>query len=596
MDDLQRAATIDPITLEIIHHGLISIANQISANITRTAYSPLVYEYKDYACGLVDAEARLVAQADGSIPIFVANALGNAVSDGLLVYGADGLGHGDIVISNHGGTLGQHLNNVVMYTPVRIGANRERLVGFMCVLVHWIDVGGKLVGSCSPNDSTEIFQEGIQFRTVKVWSQGAPVREMYRMIEYNTRFPEMVLGDLEAQVAGTLQGRDLFLALLDRHGADTIERAIALIWDKSEAAARAAVRALPDGVYRARAFLDDDGVALGAPVAVEVAVMIAGDAMTVDLSGVADQLEGPLNSGLHGGAIPAARIAFKYLTTPEEPANEGSFRPLTVVIPEGKFLSATGNAPLALYSAPLPTVIDTILRAVAGADPTRVAAAHHGTFAAHTIFGRKPETGELYQQLDTGPGGWGASVAADGPGPFKSMAHGDTMDVPAEAQEAMFPLRILQMALRTDSAGAGRHRGGLGIEKLVEMLAPAGLSLTIERTGCPPWGLAGGEAASPGEGIIERAGEAPIRITKKNVNLAAGDRIRIRTAGGGGYGPAHERAPDAVAADVRAGYVGRDVARAIFAVALDETGAVDRAATEALRARAQSKPGGATKP
>ncbi len=174
--------TVDPITLEIIRHGLVAIPNEIDANITRTAFSPLVYEYKDFATGLVDTKGRLVAQGSGSIPIFVANALGNAVRDGLEVYGIENIHDGDVIISNHAGTLGQHLNNVVMYTPVFVGPDRDRLFGFMCVLVHWIDVGGGAVGSCSASDSTEIFQEGIQYRSVKLWQRGVRNDELYRVI------------------------------------------------------------------------------------------------------------------------------------------------------------------------------------------------------------------------------------------------------------------------------------------------------------------------------------------------------------------------------------------------------------------------------
>ena len=222
--DTAAKTGIDPISLEIIRHGLVAIPNEIDANITRTAFSPLVYEYKDFATGLVDPEGRLVAQGKGSIPIFVANALGNAVRDGLEIYGLDDIHDGDVIISNHAGTLGQHLNNVVMYTPVFVGPDRDELFGFMCVLVHWIDIGGSSVGSCSASDATEIFQEGIQYRTVKLWQRGVRNDEIYRIVEYNTRFPTMVLGDLDAQLAGTLAGREKVQTLTDRYGAQNRSR------------------------------------------------------------------------------------------------------------------------------------------------------------------------------------------------------------------------------------------------------------------------------------------------------------------------------------------------------------------------------------
>ena len=363
MDDARQAAALDPITLEIIGHGLVAIPNEIDANITRTAFSPLVYEYKDFASGLVDAEGRLVAQGSGSIPIFVANALGIAVRDGIAVHGIENLHDGDVLISNHAGTLGQHLNNVVMYTPVFDGSGE--LFGFMCVLVHWVDVGGSTVGSCSATDATEIFQEGIQFRSVKLWSKGARNDDIYRIVEINTRFPTMVLGDLDAQLAGTLTGKRKFRAMIDRYGAAIMRDAIEAIWDRSEQVARRGVRDLPDGVWRAESFLDNDGTDGDVPVPVGVEVRISGETMTIDLSGVGGVLRGPMNSGTYGGAWPAARIAFKILTAPDEPANEGCFRPLEIVIPDGTFLSAPATAPMGMYSATLATVIDTIAGAFA---------------------------------------------------------------------------------------------------------------------------------------------------------------------------------------------------------------------------------------
>jgi N-methylhydantoinase B len=577
--------TIDPITLEIVRHGLVAIPNEIDANITRTAFSPLVYEYKDFATGIVDPEGRLIAQGSGSIPIFVANALGNAVRDGLAIYGADGIGPGDVIISNHAGTLGQHLNNVVMYTPVFADAEgRPELFGFMCVLVHWIDIGGGAVGSCSASDTTEIFQEGIQYRSVKLWKAGEKNEELYRIVEYNTRFPAMVLGDLDAQLAGTLAGRDKVTALLARYGLETVRAAIAAMWDQSEAVSRAAVRALPDGVYRAEAFLDGDGTEGGAPVPVAVEVRIEGERMTVDFSGLGRELRAPLNSGIYGGAYPAARIAFKILTAPDEPANEGCFRPLDIVIPDGTFLSAKATAPMGLYSATLPTVIDTIVRAVGGGAPRVAAGGHHASFSAHWFYGTDPATGELFQQLDTGHGGWGATASHDGGGPYKTMAHGDTLDVPVEVQETLCPLYIESVALRPDSAGDGAMRGGLGTEKVVQVLSDASVSVQIDRTKCPPWGIAGGNEGRVAEAYVEPArGGEPKKILKGTAHLKAGDRFRLRTGGGGGFGSPLKRPPARVAEDVAAGYVTAAHAASVYGVVLKADGTVDEAATASKR-------------
>ena len=254
-----EAAAIDPITLEVIRHGIVSITDQIDANITRTAFSPYIYEYKDYAVGMTDADGRLIAQCNGGMPIFVADAVGSAVRDGLKIYGKERLHKGDVVVCNAPSVQGQHLNNTVMYTPIYAGPDGTTLIGFFAINVHWIDIGGAAVGSASYS-STDIFMEGIQYRTIKIWSKGEPIEEIYRIIEDNTRFPQELMGDIEAQLSGCLLGRDLTARLADKFGLDTYHSAVNLILDQCEAAVRDRIRAIPDGTYEAEAFLDNDGV------------------------------------------------------------------------------------------------------------------------------------------------------------------------------------------------------------------------------------------------------------------------------------------------------------------------------------------------
>lgn len=579
---LKHPPAVDPLTGEIIMHALSAIPNLVDKNITRTAFSVLISEYKDYAVGIVDADGRLVTQCRGGLPIFVANALCAAVKDGLKIYGKARLQHGDVVISNHAGTMGQHLNNVVMYTPIRTSEADDGLVGFMAIVAHWIDIGGMTVGSCSSNVATEIYQEGIQYHTVKLFSRGERVEDMFRMIEVNTRFPRMVLGDIESQIAGCLSGRDMVRELVERYGQQPVVAAIHLFWNKCEAATRDAISKLPDGVYRASSFLDDDGINPGKPVPIAVEVRIQGDEITIDFSGVADQMEGPLNAGFEGGAVAAARIACKYVFAPDEPANEGAFRPIKVVCPPGKFLSAVPPVAMGGSGSAIPTVVDTIFRALADALPERLPAAHHGTYAIHMIFGKRPGGG-LFQHMESTIGGWGAAADRDGTGPFRSNAHGDTLEVPVELQEASYPHRVEWVRLRQDSGGAGRHRGGLGVEKSYHLQIPGRLWTQIERTQCPPWGLQGGRSAKPGRVEIHRAGTEPQVVTKAELPLQAGDRIRVFTAGGGGYGDPHVRPVTEVLADVRAGYVSRHAAQADYGVIIDDQLQVDEAATARLR-------------
>ena len=314
-----------------------------------------------------------------------------------------------------------------------------------------------------------------------------------------------------------------------------------------------------------------------------VAVKIHGDAMTIDFSGLGGVLKGPLNSGVFGGAYPAARIAFKILTAPDEPANEGCFRALEIVIPDGTFLSAGPTAPMGLYSATLPTVIDTVLRAVGQAEPSVASGGHHASFSAHWFYGTDPATEELYQQLDTGHGGWGATAEADGTGPYKTMAHGDTLDVPVEVQEALCPLHIESIAIRPDSAGAGTSRGGLGTEKVVRVLAESSVSVQIDRTQCLPWGIDGGGDGQGAEAVIEPVEGAPFRILKGTTTLKAGDRFRLKTGGGGGVGPPLRRDPARVGADVASGYISPGQAEALYGVIAEADGTLDLAATEVRR-------------
>lgn len=556
---VQPRSSQNPVFLEIVRHALQSVPDEIESDLTRTAYSPLVYEYKDYAMGMVDASGRLISLCRGGIPIFLANVLGEVVKDGLEIYGTSGLRPGDVILSNYPQSTGQHINHLVMYTPVFSRLERDKVLAFSVVLVHCVDIGGRYVGSSIANDTTEIFQEGIQLRTVKLESAGVPVEEIYRIIRYNTRFPDAVMGDIAAQLAACKKAAVLFSRILDKYGEVEVFDAITTIWDQSEAQARAAVRSFPNGTYRASSFLDNDGVDLNRRIEINVAVHVEDDNFTVDLSDVSPELKGPMNSGRNGGGMTAARIAFRYLTSAGDMTNEGSFRPLKVILPDGRFLSAGPRAPMARYSTPLPTVIDTIIRAVAAAVPERGCAGHHGNFGVHRFHGRHPATGTLFSHLDTAQGGWGASARGDGAGPFKTSAHSDTRDIPIEVVEALYPLRIEYLRFRQDSAGPGRYRGGLGVEKQCLVLAPCSVTVTFERFHCPPWGVAGGLDGRPGYGQITKASTSPSGeiLKASEVPLAVGDRVTIRTGGGGGWGPPGERAIEAVEQDLREGYISR---------------------------------------
>jgi N-methylhydantoinase B len=572
MDTAQAHTFVDPVTLEVIRHGIVSITDQIDANITRTAFSPYIYEYKDYAVGMTDADGRLIAQCNGGMPIFVADAVGSAVRDGLKVYGAARLHEGDVVICNAPSVQGQHLNNPVMYTPVYAGPGKRTLIGFFAINMHWIDIGGTTVGSASYS-STDIFGEGVQYRSIKIWSKGEPNEEVYRIVADNTRFPLELMGDIEAQLGGCFLGRDLTATLADKFGIDIFRAAVDTILDQCEAAIRARIRAIPDGTYEAESFLDNDG-ARDVAVPIKVRVIVAGDEMTVDYSEMSPEVPGCINSGYHGGGVTTARIAFMYLIAAGEPANEGTFRPLKLILPEGKLVSARPTAPMGMYGAPFPTIVDTFIKALETALPSRVTGAHFGTYSSVGFAGKRAN-GTPFQCHDSGHGGWGACGTHDGAGPFRTMAHGDTRIIPMELQETLYPYRYEELSLRQDSGGPGRFRGGLGFVKRYRILAPCILRTNLDRTLCAPWGVCGGMAGATGRVAVIRAGEAGEIDANKtdDLELQAGDLVLVEVGGGGGYGPPRERQVAEIEGDVRRGYVSRDSALRDYGVEILPSGA-----------------------
>jgi N-methylhydantoinase B len=567
--------SVDPVTLEVIRHGIVSIADQIDANMTRTAFSPYIYEYKDYAVGLTGAAGELIAQSTGGMPVFVADSVGMAVRDGLAIFGADGFHHGDVVVCNHAAVQGQHLNNTVMYTPIFAGADRAQLIGFFAINAHWFDIGGAAVGSISKK-STDIFMEGMQLRSIKLWSKGERCDDIYRIIESNTRFPEELMGDIEAQLGGCLLGRDMTAELANKYGTATYLDALTTILDQCEAATRAKIRAIPDGIYEASSFLDDDGIG-DTPIPIHVRVIVADDEITVDYTNMAPQVKGAINSGRHGGGLTTARVAFKYLIATGEPANEGTFRPLKMILPDGKLISAAPTAAMGNYSFPFPTIIDTFIKALESAIPEAVTGAHFGSFSSVRFIGKRAN-GAPFQCYDSGHGGWGANATHDGAGPFRTMAHGDTRIIPVELQESMYPFRLEEFSLREDSAGAGRYRGGLGFRKRYRILGTCMLSVNFERIVCPPWGVVGGGAAQSGRVRVYKGGvgEPELVYKSEDYELEAGDVVIVETGGGGGYGDPSGRDLAAIALDVQRGYVTPDAARRDYGVTIDAMGSVGR--------------------
>jgi N-methylhydantoinase B len=546
---------IDPITVEVVRNAVNAYADEMATALCKSAYNMMIYEVRDFCCGLVDGEGQMISQNQGGLPIFLAD-LGVAAKDGIERYGLDGFAPGDVVIMNHGEVCGQHLNNIVIYAPC---FHDGKVVAFAASRAHWVDIGGMRVGFGSV-ETTEIYQEGIQFRSLKIYEAGKRNETLWQIIHDNVRFPEAALGDLRAQIACCQLGIRRFAELLRRYGRETVEECIRAVWESTEHDARAFIAKIPDGVYEAESFLDNDGRTLDVMLRIKVKVTIDDERMIVDFSQMNDQVPGPTNSGFSGG-LAAARVAFKCLTQPHAPVNEGCFRPLEIVLPPGKILNAKPPAALGLWSIALPTVIDTILKALAPVLPQQIPAAHKGDMGGCSISGYKPD-GRRFLLMNIFGGGWGGRPHEDGESASVSICQGDVRSAPIELQEIQYPFLIERFALRPDSGGAGRHRGGLGVELTYRALQTCVANVNCERTKDPPWGLGGGKPGAVNEATLIRRDGSERKLKKATgVTMEAGDRIIFGTAGGGGWGDPLMREREAIADDVRAGYVSPEAAQ-----------------------------------
>lgn len=542
--------SVDPITVEIIRCALKAAANEMSAVLKKTAYNMMIYEVQDYCVAVLDDQGRTMSQNEGALPIFLAD-LGVAVQDGIAVYGKENIHPGDVFLVNHPEICGQHLNNMAVYTPFFW---EGKLISFLAVRAHWIDVGGGSTGFGSSN-TRDVYEEGLQVRSVKIYSQGKPNSEVLRLIEDNIRFPESSLGDLRAQIACCRTGEERLEQLCRKYGGARFQAAVQAIWTQTDKLVRAAVRAIPDGVYQAESFLDDDGRVINKPVPLKIKVGVRGDELTIDYSDIADQVPGFINCGISGG-MAAARVAFKALTLPQGEVNEGSFLALKVILPPGKLLSAKRPAPIGGWSLSLPTVLDTIFRALAPAIPNRVPAAHKGDMGGYAIFGMNSRTGRRYVCQNIIGGGWGGRPFEDGVSSAVSMCQGDVKNTPIELQELYYPLLYECHQFRADSGGAGKFRGGNGVEVRVKPLETFFLSRNTDRIKCPPWGLLGGATAMVNETRIARNGQSEALPGKfSQLAVQPGQTVTVFTAGGGGYGVPLERDARAVRRDVALGYL-----------------------------------------
>ncbi len=553
---------MDPITLEVISSSLLAYADEMNNNFWRTSYSFMNYEMRDFAVWIVDPSGKIIIQSKFTHPAFTAD-LGFVVKAAVDKIGDEGIDEEDIILSNDPNSQGQHLNNVVVFTPLFVNG---KIFAFPCLRAHWHDVGGGFIESGSTS-STEIFQEGIQLNAIKVYRKNLPNRDILRIIEQNTRFPDLVLGDLNAQIAACKLGLRRLAELLKKFGQEQVREAIQKTWDMSEETARKGVRSIPSGEYRAEAFLDNDGAEFDRPVKVSARVEVSGDRMIIDFSDMSDQVKGSINSGFFGGATNAARIAFKCLTTPLLPSNEGCFRPLEVVCPQGKLLNARSPAAMGDWSVPFPTVIDTILKALAGAVPDRIPAATRGDPRGIGFSGFDPVKRKYFSIHVPPIGGHGARPLRDGPAPRCAIQQGDEHMVPVEVSEIKSPIVFEKFELCPDSGGAGKFRGGMGVDGVVHLLTDGFLRNKMIRSLCPPWGFQGGGNGTANRAFVLQPDGTTEKVPRvENYPLPAGRRVRLLTGGGGGYGDPLERPPEVVRMDVKNGYISLESAERDYGV------------------------------
>ncbi|MFB6395860.1 hydantoinase B/oxoprolinase family protein [Polymorphospora lycopeni] len=546
VDAPHMPAMVDPVTVEVIRNAISSIARQMNNNLARSAYTPIIYEMKDCSVGVFDHRGRLLGQSPG-LPMFLGNLeMGIRVTTEMLG-GPEHYRAGDVFMVNDPYLVGSHTYDVTVFSPI---FHRDLLIGFGATKAHWLDIGAKEAGR--PVDTTEIYQEGYRFGPTYVYRAGEPDTQTLDYITRNSRLPRSVWGDLHAQISACRTGERRLVALFERFGADVVRAATEETFRQSERLDRETVARIPDGVYRAEAAMDSGGPGQP-PVPVKVAVTIAGEEVTIDLTGSSGPTAGSVNSPLPG-TVAGARLAFKCLINPNAPVTAGTFRNLTVVAPPGTVFNVAEPHATIYYYPPLGLMIDLVIRALAEVLPHEVVAGQPADPMNVTFFGTTTD-GRRYVSGEATAVGWGASSRADGANGMINYGAGDLKNYPVEVLESRYPIRVHRYALREGSGGPGRQRGGLGILREYETLDEGTrLSLWLERSTVPGWGLHGGSDGQPTHGEIEIDGVTETVLKVGARALPRGARVRVATGGGGGYGPSGERDPDLVAADRADGY------------------------------------------
>jgi N-methylhydantoinase B len=579
----------DLITLEVLRNKFDVIADEMEITLLKSAYSSIVKEGLDASAALFTTGGETIAQA-ASIPIHL-GCLVPAVQRILQEFSPESMAEGDVYIMNDPYDGGSHLPDIVIVVPI---IYQGAAVALSTTMTHNQDVGGKTPGSV-PTDATEIFQEGLRLPPLKFYEGGEPNHTLHAILQKNVRIPDILMGDLHGQVAAGNVGKQRFIELLREYGTDTVLTAIAELMNRAEAMTREKLGAIPDGSYTFADYLDNDGIDLDQRITIQATVTIKESDVYCDFTGSSPQVRGPLN------CVPTAAIAGAYyvvrtITDPTIPNNSGCYRPIHLHLPEGTVVNPRPPAAVNARTATIIRIADVLHGALVQALPGKLPAAPSGQLLVASFGGIDPHSGVPYVTSELGAGGVGARPNKDGIDVLE-MGPSNCMNIPAEAIEMSYPLRIQHYGMRCDSGGAGRYRGGLGATKVFEAVdGDVVVSIRGERYFTPPWGLYGGQPAAAAQAWVERADGSVEEIPSKRVfTLHAGERLHVDTPGGGGYGDPLERDPEAVRQDVRDRRVSVHMAREQYGVVLEGPALIiDHQATQRLRATLRQQRGAIT--
>ena len=523
---------LDQFTLDIVKDSLYAIGEEMFISVAKTSKSPVIYETLDFASGLTDVNGNLLTQGDG-VTLFI-GLLSTMVKDVIEKYAKyDNIEEGDIFITNDPfGGGGSHLSDVGVVMPIFYDG---KIVAYSVNKAHWTEVGGKDPGSWTV-DSTEVFQEGLQFPCIKLFEKGKINEPLVDLVKANVRFPDLSIGDMWAQIAGLKTGEKRVRELCDKYGDNTVLESIERMLKISERISKSEVRKIPNGIYEAQDFIDDDGIS-NEPLDIRVKVIIDDDRFICDFSGSHKQALGPINVA-YAGILSAVRTIFLAATNPSQDINDGVFEPLEIIVDEGSVFNAQRPAAVSTYWETMVAAEDLIWKALAPVLPDRLSAGHLQSVCGYVIAGNHPDTNEPYISVGPLPGGWGAGGGKDGESGQFCIGDGETYTIPVEVVENRYGLMVEECRLQANGAGAGEFRGGSGVVTTYRQLSDGGyFTGTFGRFKFLPWGLNGGKEGSRNMfEIIKKDGTISGPYGKyARHRVDKGDAIRTTTATGDGY-------------------------------------------------------------